>query len=84
MSGFAHKEDAASGFRARAAGLRSRARAKLRLDKANGWIAGGCAGLANTLGTDPAIVRVGVVISALFLPKLTIAAYLIAWVVVDE
>ena len=43
-----------------------------------------CAGFAKAFGTDPAFVRVGVIVTALFLPKLTIAAYLIAWVVLDE
>jgi phage shock protein C len=57
---------------------------RLTLDKKQGWIAGVCAGAANYFGTDPAFVRVGLIITALFLPKLTIAAYLIAWVLLDE
>ena len=61
-----------------------RLRRGVRLDKENGWIAGVCAGFARAFGTDPAFVRVGVIVTALFLPKLTIAAYLIAWVVLDE
>ena len=59
-------------------------RLRIMLDSRGGWIAGVCAGLANYLETDPAFVRVAVVISALFLPKLTIAAYLIAWLVLDR
>ncbi len=62
----------------------NRVRQAVRLDKENAWIAGVCAGFAKAFGTDPAFVRVGVIVSALFLPKLTIAAYLIAWVVLDE
>ena len=61
-----------------------RLRRGVRLDKENGWIAGVCAGFARAFGTDPAFVRVGVIVTALFLPKITIAAYLIAWVVLDE
>ena len=61
-----------------------RLRRSVRLDKENAWIAGVCAGFAKAFGIDRALVRVGVIVTALFLPKLTIAAYLIAWVVLDE
>ena len=57
---------------------------RLTLDKKEGWIAGVCAGIANYFETDPAFVRVAVIISALFFPKLTIAVYLISWLVLDE
>lgn len=57
---------------------------RINLDAREGWIAGVCAGIANFLETDPAFVRVAAAISALFFPKLTIAAYLIAWVVLDD
>lgn len=57
---------------------------RLRLDRRNGWIAGVCAGLANRFRTDPVIVRIGVVIAALFFPKTAIACYLLAWLVLDE
>jgi phage shock protein C len=57
---------------------------RVRLDPQEGWLAGVCAGLANYFDTDPAFVRVAVIISALFFPKLTIAAYLIGWLVLDE
>ena len=59
-------------------------RGHVTLDSKQGWIAGVCAGLANYLDTDPAFVRVGVIICALFLPKVTIGAYLIAWVLLDN
>lgn len=61
-----------------------RFRFNLYLDKRNGWIAGVCAGIARRLRVDPAIVRVAVIVTGLFLPKLVIAAYLIAWLVLDE
>ena len=62
----------------------NRIRSRIRLDSRNGWIAGVCAGIANFLETDPAFVRVAVAVSALFFPKVTIAAYLVAWLVLDE
>ena len=61
-----------------------RIRARITLDSRAGWIAGVCAGLAHWMNTDPAFVRVAVIISALFMPKLTVAAYLIAWLVLDD
>lgn len=61
----------------------TRIRTRLRLDPRHGWIAGVCAGIANYLHTDPAIVRVAVVVTGLFLPKIVIAAYLVAWLVLD-
>lgn len=62
----------------------NRIRSRITLDARNGWIAGVCAGVANFLETDPAFVRVAVAVSALFFPKLTIAAYLVAWLVLDR
>lgn len=61
-----------------------RVSARLRLDARHGWIAGVCAGIANALDADPAFVRVAVLVTALFFPKLTIAAYLIAWAVLEK
>jgi phage shock protein C len=62
----------------------NRLRSGLHLDKKNGWIAGVCAGLANYLDTDPAIIRVGAIVTGLFLPKIVISVYLVAWLVLDE
>ena len=62
----------------------NRMHSDLRLDKKNGWIAGVCAGLARYFGTDPAFIRVGVIVTGLFLPKIVIAIYLVAWLVLDE
>ena len=45
---------------------------------------GVCAGLADYWRTEPAIVRVVVVVCGLFLPKLTVAAYLVAWLLLDD
>jgi phage shock protein C len=61
-----------------------RIRQRITLDSRNGWIAGVCAGVANYLNTDPAFVRVAAVISALFMPKVTAAVYLVAWLVLDD
>lgn len=54
------------------------------LDKENAWILGVCAGVANTLKTDPAIVRVATTVAGLFFPKVVIALYLVAWLVMDD
>ncbi len=56
----------------------------MTLDKKRGWIGGVCAGLANVLGTDPAFLRVGAVVAAVFAPQLAIAAYAIAWILLAD
>ena len=56
----------------------------LALDYARRWIGGVCAGFAGYFGIDPALVRVGTVVTGLFFPKIVIAAYLIAWLVLDR
>lgn len=56
----------------------------LGLDYGRRWIAGVCAGFAGYFGTDPALVRVGTVVTGLFFPKIVIAAYLVAWLVLDR
>ena len=61
-----------------------RLRRNLMLDSRNGWIAGVCAGIANFFRTDPAIVRVVTVVAGLFLTKVVIALYLVAWLLLDE
>lgn len=59
-------------------------RRRFHLDRRNGWIAGVCAGTANTLGTDAAFIRVGFVLGGLFMPKVAIGLYLVAWILLDE
>ena len=49
-----------------------------------GWLGGVCAGLANFVNIDPTIVRIVVVVAAIFFPKITIAAYAIAWLLLDK
>ncbi len=61
-----------------------RLKQRLQLDKENGWVFGVCAGLANALRFDPVFVRVGVIVVGLFYPKTIIAAYLIAWLILDD
>jgi len=61
-----------------------RLRRRFHLDRRNGWIAGVCAGIADTLRTDPAFLRVAFVVCAVFMPKVTIAVYLIAWILLDD
>jgi phage shock protein C len=47
------------------------------LDKSNARLMGVCAGVANWSGIDPLIVRLGVVLSSLFLAPTMILVYLI-------
>lgn len=55
-----------------------------RLDRRNAWIAGVCAGIAAALRTDPAFLRVGFVLTALFLPRVAIGVYVVAWIVMHR
>lgn len=61
-----------------------RLRGRVFLDRRNGWIAGVCAGVAHSLNTDPAWLRVGFVLLGLFAPKIAIGLYLVAWILLDE
>jgi phage shock protein PspC (stress-responsive transcriptional regulator) len=61
-----------------------RVRRQVRLDKDNGWIFGVCAGLANYWRLDPAFTRIGMLVTALFFPKVMIATYLVAWLILDD
>ena len=54
------------------------------LDKDNAWIFGVCAGIGKAHNLAPQLVRVCAIISGLFFAKLTIALYLIAWLVFDD
>lgn len=60
-----------------------RIRSAVMLDKRNSWIGGVCAGIARSTRTDPAAIRVVLVIAGLFLPKLVLAAYLLAWLLLE-
>jgi len=62
----------------------NRVKQRVQLDKDNGWIFGVCAGISNYWGLDATFLRVGVVVTALFIPKVVIASYLIAWLVLDN
>ena len=61
-----------------------RLRAGLALDKRNGWLGGVCAGVARYFKTDANFIRVGAVVAALFMPKIVIATYLVAWLLLSE
>ncbi len=61
-----------------------RIRRRVHLDKDNGWVFGVCAGLANYVRLDPAFMRVGVLVTGLFFPKIVIATYLVMWLILDE
>ncbi len=59
-------------------------RRKLTLDKDRAWLFGVCSGLARTVNLDPALLRVTGIVVALFWPKLMIAGYLIAWLIMAD
>lgn len=61
-----------------------RVRREFALDKDKGWIFGVCAGAAHYFDLDPAFVRVGVIVSGLFFPKIVIATYLVSWLLLDD
>jgi phage shock protein C len=48
------------------------------LDRANGKLMGVCAGLAETTGSDPTLVRLVAVLSVLLLGPIAILLYLVA------
>lgn len=64
--------------------LINRLRDSVHLDRDNAWLFGVCAGLANYWRTDPAIVRVAAIVGGLFVTKITIAIYLVAWLILND
>ncbi len=61
-----------------------RIRSGLHLDKKSGWVAGVCAGIADYFQTDPALIRVIVIVAGLFLTKIVVALYLVAWLILEK
>ncbi|NJN52472.1 MAG: PspC domain-containing protein [Gammaproteobacteria bacterium] len=59
-------------------------RRRLGLDAKEGIIGGVCAGIARVIDVDVSWVRVATVITAIFFTKIMIAAYLVAWLVLDR
>lgn len=57
-----------------------RLRARLARDNEGRWVAGVCAGIARHLRIDPAFIRAGVVIVAIFAWQVVLAAYVAAWI----
>jgi len=57
---------------------------RLELDRSNGMLLGVCAGLAHYFRVEPLWVRVAAVAAAVIVTKLAVAAYVIAWLVLDE
>lgn len=53
-------------------------------DKDGAWFFGVCSGLARTVNLDPALIRVIGIVAALFWPKVMIAGYLVAWLIMTE
>jgi phage shock protein C len=63
---------------------RSTPNRRLELDRDRGMIIGLCAGLARYFDVDVIWVRIGAIVAAAILTKVTIAAYVIGWLVLDE
>ena len=61
-----------------------RIRNRLARDTHNGWLGGVCAGFGRTLNIDAKFLRAGLVILAVFSPKIVIAAYLVAWILLPR
>ena len=61
-----------------------RLRRRLARDTHNGWLGGVCAGLGRTFNIDAKFLRAGLVILAVLSPKVVIAAYLVAWILLPH
>jgi len=58
---------------------------KLRRSVEGRWIAGVCAGLAEYLGLDPTVVRVGYVLCSIFSAAFPgILVYILLWILIPE
>jgi len=64
--------------------LTTRGRKKLGLDARDGLLGGVCAGVARYLSIEPSWVRVAALVAAIFFPKLVVASYLVAWLMLDQ
>jgi len=53
---------------------------RLTRDRANGKVLGVCAGIANYVGVDPLVVRLGYVVAVLVVPPLALAYPIMALV----
>lgn len=56
---------------------------KLRLDKANGKLAGVCAGLADYFGANPMVMRLIFVLGTLLGAGTFLVIYILIWLLVD-
>lgn len=55
-----------------------------RLTRGEGPMAGVCGGLADYLGQDPTLVRLGIVGATLLTFPLGVVAYIAAWLIIPE
>jgi phage shock protein C len=54
---------------------------RFALDRTNGKLMGVCAGLADATGSDPTLIRMGAVLSALLFGPIAIVLYFVAgWI----
>ncbi len=59
-------------------------RPRIRRNLRSAMLGGVCAGLADYLDTDRTLVRIGTVVAALLLTKLTVLCYGVAWLLLDD
>jgi phage shock protein C len=57
---------------------------RLELDRRNGLVVGLCAGLARYFDVEATWIRIGAVIGAVLMTKLTVALYVIGWLLLDD
>ena len=61
----------------------SPSKGKVNLNNEDAWIFGVCAGLADYISLDPAIIRVATIVAGLFMPKIMVGSYLVAWLILN-
>jgi len=59
-------------------------RPKLRRNPEDAVVGGVCSGLADYLGTDKTLVRIGAVVCGVIASKLVLLCYGVAWLVLDD
>lgn len=57
---------------------------KLTRSRSNRMIAGVCAGIANYLGLDPTMVRIGYALLSIFTAFAGVIVYIILWMIMPE
>ncbi len=74
-----HDDDTRYPAHARRSGDRCSAAGSLRTDPRRAWLGGVCAGIGRHFALDPMLVRIVVVLLALWVPAFTLGGYVAAW-----